>query len=406
MSFYKELLNEINSVRINPSGYIDKVLKYKEYFDGKTLKIPGEKAGIMTKEGPEAYDQAVEFLKTVQSCESFIPSKGLSKVSKDYLENIQKVGVDKINSIDINQIIDKYGQFTEQISTSMEFGSSTPEQIVISLLVCDGDSSRENREFLFNSILKKIGFASGKTDAYPNSTIIFAASEFKNKDDSDDTETFEENEVKNNESVPLPTLNDMLNPDKSNEEEEKKKREEEERLKREAEEAERKRLEEEKKKKEEEERLKREAEEAERKRLEEEEEKKKKEEEERLKREAEEAERKRLEEEEKKKKEEEERLKREAEEAERKKLEEEDLKKKEEEMKKKEIEEKEKEQKRKDEEERKRLEYKEKMQKELKINRKIIEEEEKQNLSVNQKEQDLLNTIILIYLILLFLFNN
>ena len=381
MSFYKELLNEINSVRINPSGYIDKVLKYKEYFDGKTLKIPGEKAGIMTKEGPEAYDQAVEFLKTVQSCESFIPSKGLSKVSKDYLENIQKVGVDKINSIDINQIIDKYGQFTEQISTSMEFGSSTPEQIVISLLVCDGDSSRENREFLFNSILKKIGFASGKTDAYPNSTIIFAASEFKNKDDSDDTETFEENEVKNNESVPLPTLNDMLNPDKSNEEEEKKKREEEERLKREAEEAERKRLEEEKKKKEEEERLKREAEEAERKRLEEEEEKKKKEEEERLKKEAEEAERKKLEEEELKKKEEEE-------------------------MKKKEIEEKEKEQKRKDEEERKRLEYKEKMQKELKINRKIIEEEEKQNLSVNQKEQDLLNTIILIYLILLFLFNN
>ena len=381
MSFYKELLNEINSVRINPSGYIDKVLKYKEYFDGKTLKIPGEKAGIMTKEGPEAYDQAVEFLKTVQSCESFIPSKGLSKVSKDYLENIQKVGVDKINSIDINQIIDKYGQFTEQISTSMEFGSSTPEQIVISLLVCDGDSSRENREFLFNSILKKIGFASGKTDAYPNSTIIFAASEFKNKDDSDDTETFEENEVKNNESVPLPTLNDMLNPDKSNEEEEKKKKEEEERLKREAEEAERKRLEEEKKKKEEEERLKREAEEAERKRLEEEEEKKKKEEEERLKKEAEEAERKKLEEEELKKKEEEE-------------------------MKKKEIEEKEKEQKRKDEEERKRLEYKEKMQKELKINRKIIEEEEKQNLSVNQKEQDLLNTIILIYLILLFLFNN
>ena len=381
MSFYKELLNEINSVRINPSGYIDKVLKYKEYFDGKTLKIPGEKAGIMTKEGPEAYDQAVEFLKTVQSCESFIPSKGLSKVSKDYLENIQKVGVDKINSIDINQIIDKYGQFTEQISTSMEFGSSTPEQIVISLLVCDGDSSRENREFLFNSNLKKIGFASGKTDAYPNSTIIFAASEFKNKDDSDDTETFEENEVKNNESVPLPTLNDMLNPDKSNEEEEKKKKEEEERLKREAEEAERKRLEEEKKKKEEEERLKREAEEAERKRLEEEEEKKKKEEEERLKKEAEEAERKKLEEEELKKKEEEE-------------------------MKKKEIEEKEKEQKRKDEEERKRLEYKEKMQKELKINRKIIEEEEKQNLSVNQKEQDLLNTIILIYLILLFLFNN
>ena len=375
MSFYKELLHEVNSVRTNPNGYTDKIVKFKEYFEGKVLKIPGEKVGIMTKEGPAAFDQAIDFLKTMQSYEPFIPSKGLFNASKEYLENIQKVGYDQLDKIDINEIINKHGKYNSQLTNSMDFGSSTPEQIVINLLVCDGDSGRENREFFFNPILKKIGFASGKIDVYKHGTMIFAADDFTNKDDSDIIDTFEGLELNRNESVPLPTLGDMINPGKF--EEDQKKKEEEERIRKE---------------KEEEERIRKEKEEE---RLREEEEKKKREEEERKRKEAEEAEKRRLAEEEQRRKEEE-----------KKRLEQEEIKRKEEEMKKKEIEEREKQKKEKDaEEERKRLEYKEKMQQELKINRKKIEEDEKNNLSKNQKEQELLNTIILIYIMLLFLFN-
>ena len=385
MSFYKELLHEINSVRTNPNGYTDKIVKFKEYFEGKVLKIPGEKVGIMTKEGPAAFDQAIDFLKTMQSYEPFIPSKGLFNASKEYLENIQKVGYDQLDKIDINEIINKHGKYNSQLTNSMDFGSSTPEQIVINLLVCDGDSGRENREFFFNPILKKIGFASGKIDVYKHGTMIFAADDFTNKDDSDIIDTFEGLELNRNESVPLPTLGDMINPGKF--EEDQKKKEEEERIRKEKEEEERIR-----KEKEEEERIRKEKEEE---RLREEEEKKKREEEERKRKEAEEAEKRRLAEEEQRRKEEE-----------KKRLEQEEIKRKEEEMKKKEIEEREKQKNEKDaEEERKRLEYKEKMQQELKINRKKIEEDEKNNLSKNQKEQELLNTIILIYIMLLFLFN-
>ena len=41
MSILKQILEEINSVRTNPSGYVDKILKYKDYFKGKILYIPG-----------------------------------------------------------------------------------------------------------------------------------------------------------------------------------------------------------------------------------------------------------------------------------------------------------------------------------------------------------------------------
>ena len=415
MSFSKELLEEINSVRTNPSGYVDKILKYKEYFNEKVLKIPGEDAGIQTHEGAPAYDEAANFLKEAKSVDPFIPSKGLTKISKEYLNNIQNVDQDKIDSIDIKEIIEKYGNFNGELNQLMEFGSKTPEQVVVCFLVCDGDSSRDYRTYLLNPNLKKIGIATGKNNTYQNSTIVVAATEFKNKDNSDDTETFDENEnnsekLKQNAPVPLMTLSDMINPDRGNEEEErkkkeeeeKKKKEEEERLRKEAEEAER------KKREEEEERLRKEAEEAERKKKEEEEEKeaeeaerKKKEEEERLRKEAEEAER-------KKKEEEEERLRKEAEEAERKKKEEEERLRKEAEEAERKKREKEEERLRK-EEERKRIENMEKEKQtengELKNRKEDIKKEEKQlpKLSDNEKEVNIINTIILIYLILLLL---
>ena len=282
----KEILEEINKVRQNPSSYVEKILKYKDYFEGKDLKIPGESARIVTKEGYEAYEEAANFLSQTKYVQELIPSKGLFNIANDYLTSLQKVGMDKIDSVDINAIIDKYGNFDGQFNQLMEFGSSTPEQIVINLLVCDGDLDRIYRQNLLDPNLKKIGIAFGKNDIYNNCTIIVASSNFKNKDKSDDNHIFEEKPIISSQSgqSSLPTLFDMIGPDSKKEEEEKQKKEAEEKQKKE---------EEERLKKEEEERLKKEAEE-----------KQKKEEEERLKKEAEE----------KQKKEEEERLKKEAEE--------------------------------------------------------------------------------------------
>ena len=308
MSSLKEVLEEINSVRTNPKSYADKVNKYKEYFKGNILYIPGEDAGVVTKEGVPAYEEAINFLNEAQNLEPFIPSKGLTKIASEYQNEIEKVGMDKSDTIEIDPIIDKYGKYTAELNQMLECGGTTPEQVVMHLLVCDGDSTREYRKILMNPNLKKIGIASGKNDIYRKSTVIIVANDFKNKDNSDDAENFEENilaetenveennvlaETNSDSNIPLPTLSDVINPDykQKNEEEEKKKKEEEERKKKEEEER-LKKEEEERKKKEEEERLKQEEEERlkieeEEKKKKEEEEKKKKEEEEKKKKEEE-----------------------------------------------------------------------------------------------------------------------
>ena len=375
MDFNKQLFEEINSVRLNPSSYVDKVLKYKDYFEGNILKIPGIDAGIQTQEGAAAYEEAANFLKSAQSTEALTASKGLFQIANDYLSQIQNIEVEKIDTIDINTIIDKYGSYQGEFAQSMEYGSITPEQIVISLLVSDGDSTRAYRDILLKSSLKKIGIATGKHNVYQNVAVLLYCIEYKNNDDSSDVETFTDNKstTDNSNAQPLTTLSEMISPEyqKQKEEEERKQKEKEEaeRLQREKEEAERLQ-----KEKEEAERLQKEKEEAERLQ-------KEIEEAERLQRENEEAERLQRENEEA------ERLQRENEEAERLQRENEEA-----------------------ERLQKEKEEKERKEKELKIAKEKKEEIEKIKKAEKEqvykpKEEDVIKSLLLIYLIIMILFN-
>ena len=177
MSFCKKIFDEINSARKDPNLYAEKVLKYVEYFDGTTLKIPGKTAYISTKEGAEAFKELADFLKSSQRMEPFEPSKGLFKIANDFLNSSQNCEVDEMDKIDIPKIMEQYGNFKGEFNQAMEFGSENPEEIVINLLVSDGDSSREYRNILLNPKLKKIGIASGKHitfTPFPAASLIFS----------------------------------------------------------------------------------------------------------------------------------------------------------------------------------------------------------------------------------------
>ena len=190
MSFLKELVQEINSVRTNPSAYAEKIEKYKSYFTGKILKIPGAKVNIQTKEGPDAYEECANFLKTAEPACELTPSKALTKMSNELLEVVKK-DPGEIGSVDMNALIEKYGSFTGSFNRVMECGGSTPEQVVINLLVSDGEKTRGQRDALLSKALKRVGIASGKHDIYRTATMILFCTKFDNTVDADDTENYE-----------------------------------------------------------------------------------------------------------------------------------------------------------------------------------------------------------------------
>ena len=187
MSFEEDLVNEINEFRTNPKEYAKKINKYVSYCKGKILKIPGSNAGIRTEEGAAAYTEAVDFLSKQEGVDPLEPSKGLGRIADDFLKEVQKVDPSELGDIDIDEIIERYGAFSGNLSRAMDFGGETPELVLINLVVSDGDPSRGQRESLLSTDLKKVGVATGKHDSYRYCTVIVSCTKFTNKVDSNDS---------------------------------------------------------------------------------------------------------------------------------------------------------------------------------------------------------------------------
>ena len=186
MSFEEELVNKINDFRTNPRGYAKKINEYVNYFKGKTLRIPGAEAGIRTEEGASAYIDAVEFLSKQEGVEPLYPSKGLARICSDFMAEAQKYDPNDIGDIDLEEIITKYGSFYGSLNRAMDFGGEDPEQVLINLIVCDGDPQRGNRESLLSTDLKYIGVANSKHSTYRYCTLIISCTKFDNTFDSND----------------------------------------------------------------------------------------------------------------------------------------------------------------------------------------------------------------------------
>ena len=187
MATARDILQELNELRRDPRGYSYKVLKYKDYLQGNILKIPGVQAGIKTEEGAAAYDEAVNFLKGAESAEALTPSKGLCYIAQDFLGLVQHKDPNNLGDIDMDSIISKHGSFTGKFSRSMEFGAASAEQVIVNLVVSDGDKTRGQRDALLNKEVKKVGIATGAHDTYRTASVIVACTKFENSSGDDNT---------------------------------------------------------------------------------------------------------------------------------------------------------------------------------------------------------------------------
>ena len=187
--FNRKLLEEINSLRTNPGGYDNKILKMKNNFEGDIYKLE-DGTKIKTQEGAAAYEEAANFLKSAQAVGKLTSSKGLTRIAEELLENIQRTDPDNLDSIDMNAIVAKFGDYSGSFGRIMEFGGSSPQQIVTNIVVCDGDKSRSQRENILNPDFKVAGLALGDHKLFRKCTTVIACTAFKNTRDHDDYENY------------------------------------------------------------------------------------------------------------------------------------------------------------------------------------------------------------------------
>ena len=176
--FAQKVIEEVNKIRLNPKTYSNKIRGYLSCFQGNVLRIP-KQSGLMTTEGPTAYREAADFLLSLPKLQPLALDNSLNSAAQDMAEELSHYEeFEQMDEINRDSILEKYGHYEGQFGESTDFGSMSPEMVVVNLLVDDGNKSRGNRKMLFKETYRKIGCGSAPHSTYKSVTIIMYATNF------------------------------------------------------------------------------------------------------------------------------------------------------------------------------------------------------------------------------------
>lgn len=155
-----EVIKEHNNIRKNPSSYIPYLEEQLKYFKGNVFTRPGE-ISIQTNEGTAVVKEAIEFLKKQQPIKEGIEySESISKACQDHANDIGPKGLFDHTGTDGSSCstrIERYAEWNITCGESIDFGSTNGRDVIISLCIDDGVSTRGHRNNLFNPKFKLFG---------------------------------------------------------------------------------------------------------------------------------------------------------------------------------------------------------------------------------------------------------
>jgi uncharacterized protein YkwD len=179
----KAVVREINMARTNPKGYASFLEKWKQYYLGKLLKLPGETT-VVTREGVTAVNEAIRSICSMNPVLPLSPSKGMSLAAKDHVKDQGSSGSTQHKGSDGSQPwdrVNRYGTWQKTIGENISYGSDKARHIVIGLIVDDGVPGRGHRINIFNPDFHVIGVAFGYHATYRTICVITFAGGYQEK---------------------------------------------------------------------------------------------------------------------------------------------------------------------------------------------------------------------------------
>jgi len=170
----EEIFKEQNEVRKNPKSYIEKLQNSLKYYYNNHLFREGE-VPIATYEGVEAVKDAINFLKNQSPVQELIYSKDIGLSCKDIIDDIGPKGLVTHEGTEIKNIYNRLEQYCDwdgAIAENIDFGFKIPENIVMNMIIDDGDENRYQRKNLFYPHFKYVGIGIGPHKEFGFCTVI------------------------------------------------------------------------------------------------------------------------------------------------------------------------------------------------------------------------------------------
>ncbi len=175
---YKEIEEEIfklqNEIRKDPENYIEKLENSLKFYQNNILSRENE-IPIPTYEGVEAVKDAISFLNNQEPVQELIYSKEMSLACKDLINDIGPKGLvshEGTENKNLYNRLEKYCDWDGAIAENLDFGFKIPENIIMNMVIDDGDENRYQRQNLFYPHFKYVGIGIGPHKEFGFCTVI------------------------------------------------------------------------------------------------------------------------------------------------------------------------------------------------------------------------------------------
>jgi len=189
--YEQQLLEEINSARKNPAGYVSFLLEYRTYYKDKAVRFPDGRV-LETNEGVGALDDAIAFIRSLKPVAPLEVRNGMMSGAKLHLDDMNKSG--RFGHIGSNgskpeDRLNLFGTWQESVGENIVYDSRSARNDVIGMLIDDGTATRGHRKNIFKSEFRVIGIALDPQSKEQRMAVITFAGGFVDKVDSKPTTT-------------------------------------------------------------------------------------------------------------------------------------------------------------------------------------------------------------------------
>ena len=161
------VIREMNLARQHPDTYADYIAQMRGHFRASIFSLPGGTL-MRTHEGVGAIDEAVSFLRNARPLPPFVASPGMSLAAAEHVRDQANgdFGHDGSDRSGPAERLNRHGSWSGRWGENISYGKSSARDIVIALIVDDGQRARKHRKNIFNEAFNYAGAAVGPHARY------------------------------------------------------------------------------------------------------------------------------------------------------------------------------------------------------------------------------------------------
>src|SRR4051794_3598440 len=156
------VIREMNLARQNPAAYAGFAEELRSHYNDRSIVLPGG-GRIFTKEGLHAVDDAIRFLKSATPMQPLTLSAGMCRGAADHCSDQASGGFSHNGKDGSNpgSRMSRYGTWTSAWGENIAYGKKNARDIVLALIIDDGQPARKHRKNIFSTKFNYAGAASG-----------------------------------------------------------------------------------------------------------------------------------------------------------------------------------------------------------------------------------------------------